>query len=319
MKYTTFANGDKMPMLGLGTWKSAPGEVHQAVLWALEAGYRHIDCAAVYQNEREVGEALVKAFSDGLIRREDIFVTSKLWNNAHEEHRVASGLEQTLADLKLEYLDLYLIHWPVSLKSEVMFPKGEEDYLSYDQAPLAGTWRGMEKLKASGLARHIGVSNFNIAKLNEILKTAVEMPEMNQIELHPYLPQNGLVDFCKSKGVNLTAYSPLGSGDRPKGRRNDDDPVLLEELIIHEIAKKHDATAAQVLIAWAIHRGIVVIPKSVTNERIIQNLASKDVLLDGSDLQKIEKIGHKFRFIDGSFFTDIPGSPYKQADLWEEV
>lgn len=318
MKYITFANGDKMPMLGLGTWKSSPGEVYQAVLWALEAGYRHIDCAAVYQNEKEVGDALAKAFSDGLVKREDVFVTSKLWNNAHEEQVVEVGLDKTLADLRLDYLDLYLIHWPVSLKSDVMFPKGGDDYLTYDQVPLAATWRGMEKIKEKGKARHIGVSNFNIAKLEEILQTADVIPEMNQIELQPYLPQDRLVDYCNKKGINITAYSPLGSGDRPKGRRRDDDPVLLEEPCIKEIAKSHAATAAQVLISWAIHRDTAVIPKSVSKERIIQNLAAKDVSLYESDLLKIRQISHKFRFIDGSFFTDIPGSPYKQSDLWEE-
>ena len=317
MKYITFANGDKMPIIGLGTWKSAPGEVYQAVLWALEAGYRHIDCAAVYQNEKEVGEALSKAFSDGLVKREDVFITSKLWNNAHEANRVETALDKTLADLKLDYLDLYLIHWPVSLKNDVMFPKEGADYLTYEEAPLAGTWKGMENLKKSGKARHIGVSNFNISKLKEVLQSAKVVPEMNQIELHPYLPQDGLVDFCKKNGLAVTAYSPLGSGDRPKARRNEDDPVLLEEPVILEIAKKHSVTPAQVLISWAIHRDTAVIPKSVSNERIIQNLASKDVLLDAEDLGKIKNLSHTFRFIDGSFFTDIPGSPYKQSDLWE--
>lgn len=319
MKYITFTNGDKMPMLGLGTWKSAPGEVYQAVLWALEAGYRHIDCAAVYQNEKEVGSALSKAFSDGLVKRDEVFITSKLWNNAHEEHMVEVGLNQTLSDLKLDYLDLYLIHWPISLKSEVMFPKGGDDYLTYQQVPLTSTWSGMEKLKKSGKARHIGVSNFNIAKLNMILQSAEIAPEMNQIELHPYLPQNRLVDFCENKGIAVTAYSPLGSGDRPKGRRREDDPVLLEEKSIHDIAKKYSVSPAQVLISWAIHRNTAVIPKSVSNERIKQNLASKDVILDSSDMDKTKTINHKFRYIDGSFFTDIPGSPYKQSDLWEEA
>lgn len=319
MKYITFGNGDKMPMLGLGTWKSAPGEVYQAVIWALEAGYRHIDCAAVYQNEKEVGDALSKAFSDGIVKREEVFITSKLWNNAHEEQEVANGLGRTLADLRLDYLDLYLVHWPVSLKSDVMFPKEGGDYLTYVQVPIASTWRGMEKLKKSGKVRHIGVSNFNIAKLNEVLQTAEVHPEMNQIELHPYLPQNELVGFCNDKGIAVTAYSPLGSGDRPKGRRNDSDPVLLEESVIHEIAKKHSSTPAQILISWAIHRETAVIPKSVSNQRIIQNFASKDVNLDAEDIESIKKINHKFRFIDGRFFTDVPGSPYKQSDLWEEL
>jgi alcohol dehydrogenase (NADP+) len=199
-----------------------------------------------------------------------------------------------------------------------MFPNGGGDYLTYAQAPLSGTWKGMEKLKEAGKARHIGVSNFNIAKLQEVMAAAVVRPEMNQIELHPYLPQEKLVTFCKEHEIALTAYSPLGSSDRPKARRRDDDPVLLEAEVIQQIAEKHQVTAAQVLIAWAMHRDIAVIPKSVSKDRIIQNIAAKDVALDSDDMEKIAAIGHQFRFIDGSFFTEVPGSPYAQSDLWEE-
>lgn len=306
-----------MPMLGLGTWKSAPGEVYQAVLWALEEGYRHIDCAAVYQNEKEVGEALSKAFLDGLVRRHEVFVTSKLWNNAHEEDKVEGALQRTLDDLKLDYLDLYLIHWPISLKSHVDFPRTGEDFLTYEEAPLSGTWRGMERAVELGKTRHIGVSNFNISKLTEILDSANIKPEMNQIELHPYLRQDDLVGFCERNGIAVTAYSPLGSADRPKGRRRDDDPVLLEEPVVHEIASKHEATSAQVLISWALHRGTAVIPKSVNRERISQNFASKDLVLDEDDMDRLHKLNLSFRFINGSFFTDVPGSPYSQSDLWQ--
>nr|WP_209329109.1 aldo/keto reductase [Lunatimonas salinarum] len=318
MNYLTFANGDKMPSVGLGTWKSAPGEVYQAVLWALEAGYRHIDCAAIYQNEKEVGEALSKAFADGLVSRDDIFVTSKLWNNAHLEGDVAGGLSRTLADLQLAYLDLYLIHWPVALKSHVLFPKEGSDYLSYQEAPLSGTWKGMVKEKHAGRVRHIGVSNFNIEKLTELWESSEVKPEMNQIESHPYLRQDKLVGYCKQRNILLTAYSPLGSADRPKARRKADDPVLLEDAHVAEIAKKHDVSAAQVLIAYALHRGMAVIPKSVNRERISQNLAAKDLLLEDEDLRLLNGMSDQFRFVDGTFFTEVPGSPYAQSDLWEQ-
>ncbi|SEJ62470.1 alcohol dehydrogenase (NADP+) [Cyclobacterium xiamenense] len=319
MKYVTFENGDQMPMLGLGTWKSAPGEVYQAVLWALEAGYRHIDCAAVYQNEKEVGNALKKAFGEGLVKREEVFVTSKLWNNAHEKDQVAEGLKRTLSDLQLDYLDLYLVHWPVSLKTHVMFPEKGEDFLNYEQVPLADTWAGMEALKRAGKARHIGVSNFNQKKITEVLESCQVTPEMNQIELHPYLPQNELVTFCKENGLQVTAYSPLGSADRPKARKKADDPVLLEHPLFRKLAEKHEATVAQVLIAWSLHRDIVVIPKSVNKERIHQNLQAASLQLDAADMQAIAGILERHRYIDGTFFTEVPGSPYSQSDLWEPV
>jgi alcohol dehydrogenase (NADP+) len=317
MKYITFKNQDKMPMLGLGTWKSGPGEVYQAVLWALEAGYRHIDCAAIYQNEKEVGDALKEAFDNGIVKREEVWVTSKLWNNAHEVDKVEEGLQKTLADLQLTYLDLYLIHWPISLKSGVTFPKDGNDFLDYKTVPLTDTWKGMEALKEKGLTKHIGVSNFNKAKLSEIIGACQVVPEMNQIEMHPYLPQEGLVSFCKEKGINLTAYSPLGSADRPKARQKEDDPILMEHKVFKDIAKKHEASVAQVLIAWSLHRGIAVIPKSANKDRIKANLASKDIELDKDDLKAIGEITSRHRYIDGTFFTEVPGSPFKQSDLWE--
>jgi alcohol dehydrogenase (NADP+) len=317
MKYYSFSNGDNMPVIGLGTWKSAPGEVYNAVTWALEAGYRHIDCAAIYQNEKEVGNALHDAFDKGLVKREDIFVTSKLWNNAHNRDQVAKGLNQTLSDLQLEYLDLYLIHWPVSLKEEVMFPEKGEDFLTYEDVPLSVTWEGMEEIKEKGKAKHIGVSNFNQSKLKEIIKNASQNPEMNQIELHPYLPQEELVNFCKSNGIGVTAYSPLGSSDRPKARRREDDPVLLEDETIIKLAEKHQCSPAQVLIAYAIHRDLVVIPKSANKDRIKQNLDAASVKLSAEDMESIHQIEQHFRFIDGTFFTEVPGSPYKASDLWE--
>lgn len=317
MKTITFSNGDQMPILGLGTWKSKPGEVFQAVLWAVEAGYRHIDCASIYNNEKEVGKALQKVFQDGLVKREELFITSKLWNSSHRREDVKPALKQSLKDLQLEYLDLYLVHWPISFKPGVGFAEIRKDFYTYSDVPLIQTWAAMEEVKSMGLAKHIGVSNFNISKLEEILKNCAEKPEMNQVEMHPYLPQKKLVDFCKSNGMQMTAYSPLGSGDRSPAAKKADEPILLEDEVLKGLAEKHHCSTAQILIAYSIFRDIVVIPKSINQERIRQNLEALDIQLSAGDMEKLNSISIKYRFIDGSIFTGS-NSPYTLEDLWEK-
>ncbi|MDN3594602.1 aldo/keto reductase [Zunongwangia endophytica] len=298
-----YKNGDEQPAIGLGTWKSGKGEVAKAVEIALNNGYRHIDCAATYGNEAEVGEAFEKVFSEGDVKREDVWITSKLWNDSHKKEDVIPALKQTLSDLKLDYLDLYLIHWPVAFEKGVGFPDKDEQYYSLEEVPIIETWEAMVEAKKQGLVKHIGVSNFSTNKLEDLISKTDEKPEALQVELHPYLHQNELLEFCSKHKINVTAYSPLGSGDRSEAMKGEDEPSLLENPIIIKIAKKHGASAGQILINWAVQRGTAVIPKSTNEGRIKENLASSGYQLDQDDLAEIDELDDHFRYVTGEFFV----------------
>jgi alcohol dehydrogenase (NADP+) len=318
MKTLTFSNGDRMPILGLGTWKSAPGEVYTAVREAIRIGYRHIDCALLYGNEAEIGNALRDAMADGEVARQDLWITSKLWGNAHGRDEMAGAIAQTLRDLGLEYLDLYLIHWPVPLKPSVAIPASADDFHAVADMPLRSTWQGMEGLVRAGLTRHIGVSNFSVAKLRGLMADSTIKVEANQVELHPLLQQSDLVAYCAEHNIHVTAYSPLGSFDRPDFLKAAGEPTLLDNPVILSIAEARGCTPAQVLIAWHIHRGVSVIPKSVRVERLRENFASTDVALTAGDMQQIQSLDRHYRFLDGGFWAQ-PGSPWTLKTLWDEA
>ncbi len=317
MKTFTFANGDQMPILGLGTWKSTPGDVYKAVKEALRLGYRHVDCAPIYGNEAEIGQALSESFKEGVVSREQLWITSKLWNNAHAQEDVQPALEKTLSDLQIDALDLFLMHWPVVIRKGVVFHESANDLISLDELPVSETWLAMEGLVDKGLCRNIGVSNFSVAKLKTLLKTATMMPEMNQVELHPYLQQPGMLEFCAANNIHLTAYAPLGSADRPARLKVDDEPVLLEDPVIIKIAEQHNTTPAQVLISWAIHRQVAVIPKSADPGRLKQNLNAAELSLTRDDMQEIAGLNRNRRYISGAFFS-VEGGPYTIANIWDE-
>lgn len=316
MDTLSFQNGDEMPLIGLGTWKSDPGAVYDAVLEALQAGYRHIDCAPIYGNEAEVGDALAHAFENNIVSRDELWITSKLWNDAHAPDDVQPALQETLADLQLDTLDLYLMHWPVALTPGVEFPESPSDILSPDELPPSTTWEAMEALLDDGLTRHIGVSNFSIPKLQSLIDAADVKPEMNQIELHPYLQQPDLLDFADDENILVTAYSPLGSMDRPDRMKAEDEPILLEDPTIEKIARRHDATPAQVLLAWAFHRGTAAIPKSTNPQHIRENLDAVHLTLTQEDLDTISTLDRERRYVAGRVWS-MEGSPYSQATLWD--
>lgn len=297
MKFEKLNNEIAVPMIGLGTWKSEPGEAYQAIRWAIKYGYRHIDCAPIYGNEKEIGQALADAVKESDVKREELFITSKLWNDSHAKEDVLPALKQTLKDLQLEYLDLYLMHWPVAQKKGVAIPSGENDMISLNELPLELTWVAMEEVHQKGLAKSIGVSNFGQKNLSKLIEKAEIVPSVNQVESHPFLQQLELVDFCRKNMIAVTAYSPLGSGEH-KGENN-----LMENTVILEIAKRLEVTPAQVMITWQLQRGVISIPKSIHPERIRENFAAQNVELDEEDMKKIASLDKKYRFVDGEVFV----------------
>lgn len=313
----TLQNGDPIPALGLGTWKSKPGEVYEAVREAIRVGYRHIDCAAVYGNETEVGQAFTDAFSAGDVKREELWITSKLWNAYHHPDDVQGALEKTLSDLKLDALDLYLIHWPIAFKRGLAgMPQSAEDLISPEELPIERTFEAMLKVRDAGLTRFSGVSNFSLSKVTRCKKALGEAPAMNQVEMHPYLQQKDLVEGCKGLGTEMTAYSPLGSPDSASMfGRTDEDP-LLKNATIAKIAEKHGASNGQVLIAWALCRGTFTIPKSTNPKRIAENFGAKDVKLDAVDMETIAAMDKHQRQLNGAGFC--LGSGYTVESLWDE-
>ncbi|CAI7566384.1 unnamed protein product [Penicillium glandicola] len=301
--------GAEIPALGLGTWQSQPGEVARAVAHAIKVGYRHIDAALCYGNENEVGQGIKEAIDAGIVKREDLFVTTKLWCSFHA--RVEEGLQQSLTDLGLDYVDLYLMHWPLAMNhkgNHNIFPKladGSRDII-HSHSHVT-TWKSMEKLVGTGKVKAIGVSNYSVKYLEELLPQATIVPAANQIENHPLLPQQEIVDFCNKAGIHITAYSPLGSTGSP---------LFTAEPIV-AVAEKRGVSPATVLLSWHIARGSSVLAKSVTPDRIEANRAGL-IHLDAEDVATLRKYsdslqaeGKLQRFVYPPFGVNF-GFPDKQ-------
>ena len=318
--YRTLYTGAKIPAVGLGTFGSdrfTADEIAEAVTGAATIGYRHFDCAAVYGNEKEIGVSFQKIMSSG-IQREELWITSKLWNDKHAEDDVILACQQTLKDLQVDYLDLYLIHWPfpnhhapgvdVNSRDPHAVPYVHENYMK--------TWRQMEKLVEMGLVRHIGTSNMTIAKLKLLLQDARIKPAANEMELHPHFQQPEFFKFCIDNQIMPIGFAPIGSPTRPDRDKTPEDTVDIEDPVIVKIAQRLNVHPAVVCVKWAVQRGQIPIPFSIYPDQYWSNLkAATTEPLTEEEMQEIARIDKKNRLIKGHVFLWESAKDWR--DLWD--
>ncbi|KAK4437677.1 NADP-dependent D-sorbitol-6-phosphate dehydrogenase [Sesamum alatum] len=292
----TLNSGFKMPMIGLGVWRMEGKDIKNLIFNAIKIGYRHFDCAADYKNEEEVGEALAEVFQAGIVKREDLFITTKLWNSDHGH--VVEACKDSLKKLRLDYLDLYLVHFPVATRhtgvGTTASALGEDGVLDIDiTVSLETTWHAMEDLVSMGLVRSIGISNYDIFLTRDCLAYARVKPAVNQIETHPYFQRDSLVKFCQKHGVCVTAHTPLGGAAANTEWFGSvsclDDPAL------KGLAKKYNKTVAQIVLRWGIQRNTIIIPKSSKVERLEENFLVSDFELTNEDMDLIKTIDRNYR------------------------
>ena len=305
-------DGGRFPTLGLGTWKIpndlAPGVIEDAV----SAGYRHFDCACDYGNEAEVGAGLANAIKKGLCTRDDLWVTSKLWNTYHDPANVRAACERSLRDLQLEELDLYLVHFPIALTFipfEERYPPGwffnpeaPNPAMKPVEVPYLDTWGAMEELQKAGLVKRIGACNLTISLLREVLAAGSIRPAVHQVEMHPYLTQQRLLRFCQSENIAVTAFSPLGADSYIPLDMAGGNERVLEDPVVTSTAQSHGRSPAQVLLRWALQRGTVPIPKSQSADHLRENLAIYDFALTDAEMEQIDGLDRHRRFNDPADF-----------------
>ncbi|XP_045483552.1 aldo-keto reductase family 1 member B7-like [Harmonia axyridis] len=310
----TLNNGRKMPQLGLGTWLSLEGEAKEAIRYAIDIGYRHIDCAMLYGNEKEVGEAIRDKINDGTVKREDIFITTKLWNTFHEYDQVVPTCKKSLENLGLDYVDLYLVHWPVAQKQTEMDPRkpfGKTEVIKHD---FTETWKGMEECVKLGLAKSIGLSNFNSKQVLRILDMAKILPVTNQVEVNPHLNQKKLTKFCKDRNIVITAYSPFGSPARTWAKPGQPE-IAFDHPTFVKIAEKHGKTSSQVILRYLVDIGSVPIPKSTNKERLRLNLDIFDFKLDDEDIAAIDAMNMDYRAVPALDLMESDEYPFKNVEF----
>ena len=303
-----------MPRVGFGLWKIPKDICSKSVYKAINSGYRHLDSASDYGNEGEVGKGIKLALEDGLCKREDLWITSKLWNTYHHPDHVSQALEKTLKDLQLDYLDLYMIHFPISLKfvpfEERYPPEWFNDPSSPDpkmipsKIPLSDTWRAMELLKESGLVKHIGVCNYSSGLLHDLMNYCKIKPEVLQIESHPYLTQEKLIKLAQNYNLEVTAFSPLGSISYEElGGAKEEESLIRNETIM-SIAKELDITPAQLILSWALNRGTSLVVKSIDESRMKENLDVMNIKLEEATLDEISQLNINKRYNDPGVFCE---------------
>lgn len=311
----TLQSGDKMPSVGIGLWKIPKDQAADATYEAIKAGYRCIDEACDYGNEVECGQGIKKAIDEGLVSRKDLFVTSKLWNTYHHKEHVKMACQRTLQDLGLEYLDLYLIHFPICLKFvpfETRYPpewKGpDEAGLTEDPVPISETWKAMEELVKEGLVRNIGVCNMGAVTIRDILSYAEVKPAVLQVELHPYNTQEKLLRFCADKGIKVTAFSCLGSASYVELNMATANDSVMTTSVVTDIAKATGKTPGQVVLRWGVQRGTAIIPKTTKAERLKENIDLFSFELTEEQMSAISALNTNRRFNDPGVFCEGMGT-----------
>ncbi|MEQ8314822.1 MAG: aldo/keto reductase [Gammaproteobacteria bacterium] len=304
----------RMPSVGLGLWKIPGEQVPGLIVEAVNAGYRHLDSAADYGNEEAVGKGIKEVLAQGLCAREELWVTSKLWNTYHRPEHVRLACEKSLTDLGLDYLDLYLIHFPISLKF-VDFdtryppewfhdPDAEDPGMVIDPVPLQDTWRAMEELVEAGLVKEIGVCNYNSGLLNDLQAYARIKPAMLQVESHPHLTQERLLRLANNYNMAVTAFSPLGSLSYVDLGMAGEEDSLLQSSVVVDAARRTNKTPAQVLLRWGIQRGTAIIPKTSNPERLSENLSIFDFALSEAEMETISALNKNRRYNDPADFCE---------------
>ncbi|KAM7534473.1 hypothetical protein Aperf_G00000116930 [Anoplocephala perfoliata] len=303
-------NGYNIPQFGFGTFAASKEEVVDAVKAAFDAGYRHVDCAAAYGNEKEVGQAIAESMKKHGLKREDVFVTSKLWCDKHDPKDVLEACQESVKNFGLGYLDLYLVHWPVSFhfKEGTVPDFGDPNCFVYEYHKLEDTWGAMEKLIPTGLVKSIGISNFNKSQIERVLKSGKIVPAVLQVEVNLHNLNTKLIDFCHSKNIVVEGYSPFGNPGYTKDRTDFEQILKMKPVV--EIAKKHNKTPAQVIIRHGLQRNVVVLAKSVTAERIRSNYDVFDFQLSKEEMNQLNKAGRNRRLFEIPGFATHPEYPY---------
>ena len=305
----------KIPAVGFGLWKVPNDVCADTVYEAIKAGYRHLDSASDYGNEKQTGEGIARALEDGLCTREELWVVSKLWNTNHAPDNVEPALSRTLKDLQLDYLDLYLIHFPIALAyipQSTRYPAGwayDPDATTptakFEPVPLHHTWAAMESLVAEKRVRNIGICNYNTGLLNDLMNYATIKPAVLQIESHPYLTQEPLIKSAKAYGIEVTAFSPLGALSYIELNITSQKDSVLEQSVVKSAAARLGKTAAQVVLRWGVQRGLAVIPKTSKPERMRENLSVFDFELTDEEMAAISALNQNRRFNDpGQFLKE---------------
>jgi len=288
-------DGNLIPVIGLGTFESPPGVVENVVRVAIDAGYRHFDCADFYENEDEVGTAIRQAITDGKVKREDLFITTKVWPNWHAKGRPTKSVQRSLKNLGLSFVDLLLIHWPTPLAQvdDNFYPCDATGQCLFDESiQLIDVWKEFEAIKKAGLTRSIGVSNFNSQQIQDLIDNSSTVPVVNQVECHPYLSQEKLLRWCRDRNIELTAYSPLARTGTAEDK-NTTSPLDIP--LIKDLAKKYSVTPAAICIKWQTQRGVIVIPKSATRERVISNINIFDFDMTDEEVAAINALNKDWR------------------------